>query len=382
MKDVKRNLSKSIIEIVKPSLRRRVTGLAAISFVCLLIMSRYISEMELKVDLKTGVQVLKWAGLAEKKKNSDSTWSAVREGEALSQGDRIRTLSGGQMSLLLEGRGRLEMTQDSVAQVEMTALGLRVRVTQGMVDLYPEVPRAIVPLVRREIEKSKTTRTPASVVPVRPVSSAASALYGNGNVCEQRDLLQDLSTRPRVADAEIEKSVLLVKKQILGWFEKIPTFFDRSAFLAIESRIAEARVTWGSTAQESEDGNADLEFSSSGVLVEDPVLGEFIRLGDRFASLLHENPARAHLELTRLVMLTVSPCVLSREGYHRAWDRLLVCLLGKPTSEVCSKGSEADAAWAVSTAVAIELSGATCLLPAQERDRAARCLGSAFEVKR
>lgn len=378
---------------MKRSRSRRVTGWALFGLLSLLIVSRFVSEAQRKVSVETGVRVLKWAGLAEKKKTADSKWSPVREGETLDQGDQVRTQSNGQMSLLLEGRGRLELSQDSVAHIEMTASGLRVRVSQGVVDLFPEVPKAVVAptklalaapqshKVRNVVEKPKA-REPAAVLPVRPVTGETATLYARGSACERRDVLEDLSTKSRVSDAEIEKAVLLVKKQILRWFEKVPTFFDRSAFLAMESRVAEARVVWGSTTQEAEDGNADLEFSSGGALIEDPVQGDFVRLGDRFGVMLEENPARAHLELTRLTMLMISPCVLKREGYNRAWDRLLVCLLGKTTAELCTKGSEAEAAWAVSTAVAVDLSGASCLLPAQERERAAQCLGKAFEVKR
>jgi hypothetical protein len=109
------------------------------------------------------------------------------------------------------------------------------------------------------------------------------------------------------------------------------------------------------------DEEPDLSWRGIGVLTYDPRGNGVVQLGGGFAQLLRKDPERAKFEITRLAAQTWAPCQFQTTNHP--WSGFLTCMKINETMG-CGSHEYSESGWAISSALAYQLSKPNCELPA------------------
>jgi hypothetical protein len=122
------------------------------------------------------------------------------------------------------------------------------------------------------------------------------------------------------------------------------------------------------------DEEPDLGWRGIGVLSYDRHGNGVVQLGGGFAELVRKDPERARFEITRLVAQAWAPCQFqaSPKKVQHPWANYLQCLK-IDESKGCAAPEYTEAGWAVSSALAYQLSKPGCDLPAFTDTTNAQC---------
>jgi hypothetical protein len=104
-----------------------------------------------------------------------------------------------------------------------------------------------------------------------------------------------------------------------------------------------------------------------------------IRLGGGFVRLVQRDVGRARFELTRLVLQAVTPCELERVlGGERTafWKPVQSCLNVETHSQECTLGGFSESTWALSSAVAAQVSPPGCQIANLTPEILGRCVAA------
>ncbi len=159
------------------------------------------------------------------------------------------------------------------------------------------------------------------------------------------------------------------KADLLKWLQNHKTDFSEKTFGVMDKQIRGLMIRRPPTAEEP-----DLSWRGIAVWGVDNANAPVVRLGGGFVQLLKSDPARARFELTRLVAQSWAPCELERVQAGYAWAPLLKCLNVTEGIEACGSGKISEAGWAVSSALAFEISQPGCKVPALAEDSISGCV--------
>ena len=104
----------------------------------------------------------------------------------------------------------------------------------------------------------------------------------------------------------------------------------------------------------------DLAWRGIAVLSHEPSGEPMIRVGDGFLAFMKHEPKRAKFELARAMAQVWAPCAVSSAHKSVNWKELGVAKVEK---ENCEAPGVSDAAWAVSSAVAVQVADPGCSVP-------------------
>jgi hypothetical protein len=162
------------------------------------------------------------------------------------------------------------------------------------------------------------------------------------------------------------------KTRLLSWFTNHRGSFSEPLAAKMEEQLRNLRI-----ARPSPSSEPDLAWRGIGVFEPGETEG-LIKIGAGFLSLLKQNPERGKFELTRLVAQVWAPCELRKIKSQAGdpWQSALECL-GVKESQACASGRNSEGGWAISTAIAYQVSAPGCIVPAFEQSSPASCFDSA-----
>ncbi len=156
-----------------------------------------------------------------------------------------------------------------------------------------------------------------------------------------------------------------VRKDLLGWLKEHRKRFGSEIFSTLESRIRELKL-----ARMPAMVQPDIAWRGVGVLTQDAGGAPMLELGSGFVKLLETQPERAKFELTRLAAQAWEPCGLlakaqpsKDKSVEQPWGAFLRCMK-IDTAQACGSGQFSEAGWAVSTALAYQVSKPDCRIAA------------------
>lgn len=240
-------------------------------------------------------------------------------------------------------------------------------------------------------------RAPASVAPGTRVALTTTATAvlrpGQRETAELNKIVQKLDAHPILREADpvcqsieyagsgkdlsaaepgrwstLNSLFVDARDHLLSWLEQNRAHFNEKTFASMREQVASVRLEKESLAAE-----ADLGWRGIGVWMRDAQGAVSLKVGSGFTTLAQKDSARAKFELVRLLAQLWAPCELERQKIQMPWTAFLNCMDFPPSALGCGPGGYSEAGWAVSSAVAIQVSPPGCRIPAFTEPGHAAC---------
>lgn len=174
------------------------------------------------------------------------------------------------------------------------------------------------------------------------------------------------------------------KSRVVNWVSSQGTPLTREQKLRAVKAVEEVRLQRPPQAEQP-----DLSWRGIGVytiIMDSAKLPQgVIRLGGGFVRLVQRDVGRAQFELTRLILQAVTPCELERVlGGERTafWKPVQSCLNVETHAQECTLGGFSESTWALSSAVAAQVSPPGCQIANLTPEILGRCVaGGAHSPK-
>lgn len=166
-----------------------------------------------------------------------------------------------------------------------------------------------------------------------------------------------------------------VKDDYLKWLEQHKTALSTEQMSQLAARVKFTRIQRPPSADE-----LDLSWRGVATWSLDGSNEPLIKIGGGFLELAHRDKKRAKFELARMVAQAWSPCELKRLGVGEMWAGLTSCLKVEG-ADACTSGSYSEAAWAVGSALAVQVSEPGCKVPAFATAEYGQCVASVVPFK-
>jgi len=183
--------------------------------------------------------------------------------------------------------------------------------------------------------------------------------------------------RERVSKADWQSFMALyheVKADILKWVSLQNGKWTSQQIETVSSLIREQKIQRPPTYEEP-----DLSWRGVAVVTQDEAEKPLLRVGGGMIRLMQSDRRRARFELTRLLSQVALPCHIKSAGVESPWGELSSCF-GVKDEPRCEVGSYSDLGWAISTAVAVELSAPGCKIPALNEPKLKQCVSAALAM--
>ncbi|MBC8366927.1 FecR domain-containing protein [bacterium] len=142
----------------------------------LLLSFLLLPTLALAAELSGIAVILKTAGSVQHKANKTEVWAAAQQGQVLSSGDALRTLTGGEVAILfVDDKSLLKLAEETEITIQASAEGRTVskRIWMGAGDLWAKVTKQDNPHFQVE--------TPTSVASVKGSVFYSQERPGTGN---------------------------------------------------------------------------------------------------------------------------------------------------------------------------------------------------------
>jgi hypothetical protein len=198
------------------------------------------------------------------------------------------------------------------------------------------------------------------------------------NTCSSFELRGDGMSETHVSNEEWAQVMGLFhdsKSGLQSWIVAHNAEFPGGLVKWMSEQVDNARIQRPPLAEEP-----DLNWRGIGVATRAGTVADsvpLIRVGGGFIKMVQAEPKRARFELTRLIAQAWNPCDMPT-GAHATWQPLLQCMGLKEQDwdykKSCAVGSQTEAAWAMSTAVAAVVSPPGCEIPAFKTASVGQCI--------
>jgi hypothetical protein len=211
-----------------------------------------------------------------------------------------------------------------------------------------------------------TTRKSAVVIPV-----------ASSDDCPAYEVTGLGPERERVSRADWKEFMALYhesKASLLKWVTLQDGKWTPEQIEKISALIKNQKIQRPPTFEEP-----DLSWRGVSVLTQDPQENPLLRVGGGFVRLVQTDTRRARFELTRLLAQVVLPCELKAQKVESPWATVSACF-GVTEEAKCEAGTYSDLGWAISSAVAREVSPPGCKIPAFAEVKLQECVQTALAL--
>jgi hypothetical protein len=258
-----------------------------------------------------------------------------------------------------EGHGE-EVAKAEFTQVIESRMHERARPTARAVD-------AARPAVR-EVASAQAHSWNVGL-PDEKLTSAQPDKVQGGDLCTSEEFAGAGPTR-KFSEEEWTRFTTLfygAKGDLIHWLKKNQKRFPVQTADAMEARLRTVKL-----AQLNQVTQPDIPWRGTGVLTQDGTGAPTVEVGPGFAELMSRRPERARFEMMRLLAQTWSPCTMARKEVPQPWSAFLRCMK-IDEAQSCPINSYSEGGWAVSTAIAQEISHPGCRVPAFAEPEQAEC---------